>query len=113
MKSFLKLLLIFFSLTISLLLDPSALQINDIVQVSGAISHPEQETCVLVSNNILGGEIRSIEKENQSNFIGSSSLVASNLIPENSFSKNKAQFNGCFIHNLSTDKQNLHLIRAP
>lgn len=113
MKSIFKLFLVFFSLAMALLLDHSALQINDYTLLSGAISHPEQETCVLVSNNIFNGEIRGVEEEILFSGVGSSTFVASSSFNKNAFNKNKTQLYGCFIHNLSTDNQKVHQIRAP
>ena len=80
MKSIFKLLLILVSLTMTLLLEPSALQTNNVSHASGMITHPEYETCVLVSNNIFHGEIKSVEEEMLSDYSGSSTFIASNFL---------------------------------
>ena len=112
MKSIFKLLLIIFTLTITLLLEPSTLQSNNI-DISGTINHPDQETYVLVSSNAFNGEIRNVQDENSTNFTGSSLTLISNSFNENSFNKYNPSLLGSFIHNLSTNKHKVHQIRAP
>ena len=56
MKSLLKIFIIIFSLAMSFLLDPSTLQAQPIE--IGYIQNIKKETVVLVSNNILNGEIQ-------------------------------------------------------
>ena len=112
MKSFFKFVLIFFALAFTLLLDSSALQAQPISS-SAFISSPQKESVVLVSNNLWQGEIRSAQDETQENFIGAISAIVAEIQPEIFFIKNKTLLKGCFIHNLSTDKQKVHQIRAP
>ena len=62
MKSFFKIIFMFFVLTIALLSEPSALQAQP-VDLTGSIQNIKTETVVLVSNNILGGDIRANTEE--------------------------------------------------
>ena len=112
MKSLFKFILIIFSLAVTLLLDPSALQAQP-VNITGSISNIKTETVVLVSNNMLNGEISSYQEENTQNYSGNSPLILTFNTNKSLYTKNKTQLNGCFIHNLSTDKQKVQQIRAP
>ena len=112
MKRLFKIFLFFFALALTLLLEPSSLQ-NSNIDITGSIQKVKNETVVLVSNNMLGGEITSYQEKNDTNFSNSTSLVINYQNFDNLLSKNQAQLNGCFIHNLSTDKEKVHQIRAP
>lgn len=112
MKSLFKFLLIIISLVTALLLDSPTLQAQPI-DTLGYIQNIKTETVVLVSNNILNGEISSIQEENNNIFSGSTPLIITEHYSSDIFKKNKSQLNECFIHNLSADKQKVHQIRAP
>ena len=112
MKSCFKLLMIIFSLAIALLLGPSTLQ-TQAIDTTGYIQNIKNETVVLVSNNILNGEISSYQEENSHNYTGNSPLVLTIDSNKNLYTKNITHLNGCFIHNLSTDNQKVQQIRAP
>jgi len=112
MKSMFKFLIIIFSLAVTLLLEPSTLQAQT-VDTTGYIKNIKNETIVLISNNILNGEISSAQEENNQNFSGAAPLILAHQTNSNLFYKNQTQLNGCFIHNLSTDKQKVQQIRAP
>lgn len=112
MKNFVRLILILFVMTLSLWAEPSGLYAQP-VDLTGSIQNIKTETVVLVSNNILGGEIVSSDEKNTNNYIGSSTLVAEANQEKNLFNHNIIHFCGSFIHNLSTDNQKIHLIRAP
>ena len=112
MKRLFHIVMLFFALAISFLLEPSAIQAQPIDTI-GTIQGVQKETVVLVSNNIFNGEITSNQQKNDQNFSGSVPLVLAYQPVNNLFDKNKTQLNGCFIHNLSTDKQKVHQIRAP
>ena len=83
------------------------------VDITGSIQNIKTETVVLVSNNMLGGEIVSSDEKNTNNYIGSSTLVAETAQEQNLFNHNIIHFCGRFIHNLSTNNQKVHQIRAP
>lgn len=112
MKRIFNLVLVFFALALSLVFEPNALQTQSIDTID-YIQNVKTETVVLASNNLLGGEIYSNQEEEFQNFSGNSPLVISFISKDTYFDKNKTQLNGCFIHNLSTNKQKVHLIRAP
>ena len=112
MKSLIKLLIIFFALAFSFLLEPSSLQAKPIDSI-GSIQRPKTESVVLVSNLLYGGEVYSNNEENSQVYSGSSPVATSHLVLKDSLAKNITQLNGCFIHNLSTDKQKVQQIRAP
>ena len=112
MKSFIKIAIIFFSLATTLLLGPLTLQAQELDTV-GYIQNVKNETVVLVSNSLCAGEIYSNNEENNQNYSGSSPIAISFNNNDNFFVKNTTLLKGCFIHNLSTDKQKVHQIRAP
>ena len=103
--------MIFFALAMSLLLEPQTLQAQPVDAV-GYIQNVKTETVVLVSNNILSGEISSYQEENPQNYLGSSPLVINLENNQFLYNKNKTQLIGCFIHNLSTNNQKVQQIRA-
>ena len=112
MKSFIKLFFIFFALLILLISQPSSLHAQTI-DFNGYIKNIDREEVVLVSNNLLNGEITSCQKEQQENLSGETPLIISFDYNKNIFLKNNTQINGSFIHNLSTDNQKIQPIRAP
>ena len=112
MKSFFKLIVIIFTMVLSFWVEPASLQAQP-VDSTAYIKDIKQETVMLVSNNIFGGEICSYEEENSNSINGSSCALLSFGLEDNFLIKNKTQLKGCFIHNLSTNSKKVHLIRAP
>ena len=112
MKRLFNIFILFFALALSLLLEPSALQAQQ-VDLTGYIQNVKTETVVLASNSLLDSEIYSNQDEESTNYSSNSPFLVSFAHKDANFSKNKAQLNGCFIHNLSTNKQKVHPIRAP
>ena len=112
MKRIFKFFILFFALAMTLLLEPNALQTESVDSI-GYIQNVKSETVVLASNSILGGEIYSNQEEESPNFSGDSPFLVSFVSKKADFNKNKTQLNGCFIHNLSTNNQKVHQIRAP
>ena len=112
MKRIFNLVMIFFALAITFLLEPNALHAQPVDTIS-YLQNTKSETVVLASNSILGGEIYSNQEEESPNFSGDSPFLVSFVSKKADFNKNKTQLNGCFIHNLSTNNQKVHQIRAP
>ena len=112
MKNFFKFLFIFFMMFISLSLNSSDFS-NKEIQIIPTIQATTKENVVLVSNNLMNGEIYSYQEENNQNSSGNSHHLVSLNLNNKEFIKNKTQFNGCFIHNLSTNLKEVHQIRAP
>ena len=112
MKRIFNIIIIIFTLAISLLLEPNALQTQPL-DSTGYIQNIKNETVVLVANNVLGGEITSYQEKSDQNFSSSTPLALNYQVNQDLLNKNIAQSNGCFIHNLSTSKQKVHPIRAP
>ena len=112
MKRIFNLVMIFFALAISFLLESNALQSQTIDTIS-YLQNTKSETVVLASNSILGSEIYSNQEEEAPNFSGGSPFLVSFASKKADFNKNKTQLNGCFIHNLSTSNQKVQQIRAP
>ena len=112
MKRLFNIVMMFIALALSLLIEPNAIQAQPIDSI-GYIQNVKQETVVLASNSLLGGEIYSNQEEENQNFSGNSPLLVSYVSKKEFFSKNKTHLYGCFIHNLSTDKQKVQQIRAP
>ena len=111
MKRLFNILMLFFALALSLMLSTNELSAQAIKTID-YIQNTKSETLVLVSNNLLGGEIYSNQEET-SNFIGNCHFLNSSTSKRTSFNKNQTHINGSFIHNLSTDKTKIHQIRAP
>ena len=111
MRNFIRLAIIFFVMFFSL----GAEQFSSAqpVDITGSIQNIKNETVVLVSNNILGGEILSSQEEGFDDFLSSSTLAINNDLNKNLFVNNYFIINGRFIHNLSTNNQKVHQIRAP
>ena len=112
MKNLFKLLFIIFSLVIFLFLEPPVLQAQQI-DTTGYIQGYNKETVVLISNNFLNSQISSYEENNSQNFSGTSPLVINFEPYKDIYAKNIVPLKRSFIHNLSTDKQKVHPIRAP
>ena len=112
MKSIFKFLIVFLTLAFSILLETPALQQQEL-SLQEYIASPAKESVVLVSNNIGQGEIRSAQEESQYNFGEIPPTIVTYIQPETFLNKNKSLLKGCFIHNLSTNNQKVHQIRAP
>lgn len=112
MKRLLSIITLFFALAFSFMLESCALHSQPIDTI-GYIQNVKTETVVLVSNNILGGEISSYQEENSSNYLGNSPVILSFISDNTLLDKTKSHLNGCFIHNLSTNKEKVNQIRAP
>lgn len=112
MMRILKTFLFFITMVISLILLPTDLHSQQL-DTKGYIQEIKQETIVLASNNILGGEVSSYQEENSSNFKGGSPYTLTFESNQNLFNKNKALLNGYFVHNLSANKLKVQCIRAP
>ena len=112
MKRIFNIAVIFFTLAISFLLESNTLQTQHIGS-TGYIQNIKNETVVLVANNVLRGEITSYQEKSDQNFSSSTPLALTYQINQDLLNKNITQLNGCFIHNLSTNKQKVHPIRAP
>ena len=112
MKSFLKLIMIFIVMVLSFWMEPTDLYAQS-VDLTGSIQNIKAETVSLVSNNLVSGEIVASEGENTTNSLGFSPVIVSFNLDDNFFLKSTAHLNESFIHNLSTNKQKVHQIRAP
>ena len=112
MKSFFKILFIFFTMVLTFWVQPSDFQLKEI-QTEASIQAVANEELALVSNNLYGGEIYSYQEENNQNVFGNSPLVLSFNFENNNFLKNNTRIYGSFIHNLSTNNQKVQQIRAP
>ena len=71
MRRIFNIFIIFIALTISLLLEPNSFQ-NQSIDSLSYIQNIREETVTLVSDNILNGEISSIQEENNQNYSTSS-----------------------------------------
>lgn len=112
MKSFFKFLTVIFVLAMSLLTRPSALHAQTIDTID-YIKNIETETVVLVSNNLLGGEIYSHQEENNTNSCGTEPLVLTFLSHKNLLTDSNSRLSEKSIHNLSTNLKDIQQIRAP
>jgi hypothetical protein len=112
MKRIFNLVMMFFALAITFLLEPNALQAQPVDTIC-YLQNTKSETVVLASNSILGGEIYSNQEEDAPNISGGSPFLVSHVSKKADFNKNKALLNKSFIHNLSTDNKKVHPIRAP
>ena len=112
MKRLFYIVILFFALTLSLLVEQRGVQAQPIYS-GGSIQNVKKETVILVSNNILNGEITSYQQKKNTNFSGITNLLANYLPVNNLFDHNKPILDGCFIHNYSTNKEKTHQIRAP
>lgn len=96
----------------SLLTNPSALHAQTI-DTTGYIKNIDSESVVLVSNNILGGEICSSQEEISFSFSGTEPLLLVFSTNKGLLTKNSTRLYGESIHNLSTNLKNHKKIRAP
>ena len=112
MKSFLKLIFCIFILVLSFWLEPNSLHAS-VFQAGDYIRKSPSEEVVLISNNFSGGEIFSYEDNSSTNSSGNSPQVLSFNFEKDILEKNNAQLIGSFIHNLLTNLNEVHQIRAP
>lgn len=112
MKSFFKVIIIVFMLAMSLLTRPSALQAQP-VDLTGYVKNLETENIVLVSNNILGGEICASQEENNTNSCGTEPLVLEFISRKNLLKDSNSRLYEKSIHNISTNLKDIQQIRAP
>lgn len=99
-------------MAISFMVKPPTLHAQDI-QINGYIQNHTNNSMEIVTNNFFGGEIYSNQEENNQNILSYSPQALASITDKNFFLKNKSHLNGCFIHNLSTNKQKVQQIRAP
>ena len=112
MKRLLHIAMLFLALALSLLIEPNSLHSQHVDAVD-YIQNVKQETVVLASNSLLGGEIYSNQEEETPNYSGNSPFGVIYVSNKTVLNKNKSQLNGSFVHNLSTNNQKVHQIRAP
>ena len=112
MKKLLYMIMIFIALTIFSLLRSTDLEVQAVNSIDYIRNIPK-ETVVLVSNNIFNGEISSYQEKNNQDFSNSTPLTLSYLSTDNLKNQNSTFLKGYFIHNLSTNKLEVHQIRAP
>ena len=112
MKSFIKIIFIFLATTIFLLSNPTSLQAQPTYS-TGAIQKVQTETVELVANNMLDINICENIKEETTTYSGEASIIISQYADTNYLTLIKNTDNKSFIHNLSTNKQKVHQIRAP
>ena len=111
MKRFILGITVLFTLAVALL-GHNNMQTNPIESI-GTIQSVKNESVVLVSSNVLNGEISSYQGKNDQSFSGSDPF-AINSQTINSFSNiNSTQIDECTIHNISTSNKKTHNIRAP
>ena len=115
MKRILNIALYFLILTFSIAL-PVLSESNTLCSSSanstGCIQTIQKETVTLITNNNRDCELSSHQEDNDQTFSDLTPIILA-YQHNNIFDKNKTLSNGCFIHNLSTDKQKTHHIRAP
>ena len=85
MKRLFNIVMMFIALALSLLIEPNAIQAQPIDSI-GYIQNVKQETVVLASNSLLGGEIYSNQEEENQNFSGNSPLLVSYISKKEFFS---------------------------
>ena len=112
MKKLLYMIMIFIALTIFSLLRSTDLEVQAVNSID-YIRNIQKETVVLVSNNIFNGEISSYQEKNNQDFSNSTPLTLSYLSTDSLKNQNSTFLKGYFIHNLSTNKLEVHQIRAP
>ncbi len=112
MKRLLGIIILFFTLAFSLLLESNANQAPTL-QTSDTIQTISQESFDFVANNILDTKTSSYEEKNTKEISNSTPLALSANQTNCLQGADRAQYIGCFIQNLSTEKQKIHQIRAP
>lgn len=112
MKRLFYIIMFFLALTLTSLLGSFETSITTI-ESQGSIQGIKKETITLISNNFSKGEIISSQEKNNQNPTISTPHISTYNSSNSIYDKYNPQLNGCFIHNLSTDKEKVHPIRAP
>ena len=112
MKKLFHIVILFFTLALTLLLGANEIQAQTI-ESTGYVQNIKHESVVLISDNLLNGEISSLEQKKEQSSSSSTPMILALDTVNNIFNKNKTLLNGKFIHNLSTDNSKVHPIRAP
>lgn len=112
MKKLLGIIILFFTLAFSLLLESNANQ-APIIQTSGSIQTIQKESFDFIANNILDRKTSTYEEKNTKEISTSTPLALSANQTNCLLGSDRANYIGCFIQNLSTEKQKIHQIRAP
>ena len=112
MKKLFHIVILFFTLALTLLLGANEIQAQTF-ESTGYVQNIKHESVVLISDNLLNGEISSLEKKKEQSSSSSTPMILALDTINNIFDKNKTLLNGKFIHNLSTDNSKVHPIRAP
>ena len=88
---------------------------EEVMQPNASVNYIQNEhhKFVMLANNILAGEVISATEDSDGNSsLNNQPFLTISLINNYKTDKN-SQINWGFIHNLSTDKQKVHQIRAP
>lgn len=102
-----------FTLVFSLLSEPSAVHAHQPIKSNDYIVGTQNETVVLISNNINNGTLSSRKKnDNNSSSFTTPFFVNSNPI-NNIFDKENIKFNKDNNNYLSNNEQTIYQIRAP
>lgn len=112
MKKLFHIVILCFTLALTLLLGANEIQAQTF-ESTGYVQNIKHESVVLISDNLLNGEISSLEKKKEQSSSSSTPMILALDTINNIFDKNKTLLNGKFIHNLSTNNSKVHPIRAP
>jgi len=117
MNRILKLILLFIAVVLTFVFSPytksAAVCIQKSIFSLDSIQNIKKPSVVLISNNILKGDISSQPKENNFNFTGIQPHLTNYKSFSNSSNNTILHFNGEFFHNLSNKYEKIHKIRAP
>ena len=102
-----------FTLVFSLFSEGNSVHAQQPIKTVDSIQSIQRETVVLISNNILKGEISSRQKENNNSFTGAIPLSIAYNPVNNLSNKRTLQFYGEYINNPSNNAKSPHTIRAP
>ncbi len=111
MRKFFGIVIFFFALAFSLLLNSNVNQAQTIY-ASDSIQI-KKEVVELVSNNILDSKTTSYKEKSNKKNLNLTPLVLSCHQTNCLQGADRAQYIGCFIQNYTTEKQKIHQIRAP
>lgn len=112
MKSFVKLIYVFLFMVLTFCVEPHLMSQQENV-TTNYIQNISYENVELISNNIVETEIYSGQEGDNTPYFGNSPQLVSFVHDDDCYLKNKAQLNGRFIHNLSTNLKEVQQIRAP
>lgn len=102
-----------FTLVFSLFSEGNSVHAQQPIKTVDSIQSIQRETVVLISNNILKGEISSRQKENNNSFTGTYPvLLTYNPVIVSPY-KTTLQFNGEYNPNISNNEEKTQKIRAP